>query len=136
MKTKYNIGDRVRDGKVVGIYSSDLYIHLITQSKRPVDKIDEQWSAKFPGWKNKVLYVIEVDEPTKNMTLQEVFEFVKASNLDIDNTEAIKYYEALPLNTHLTVPEDGVIPPFPFDLYISPEAVDEVMQNWDQPVSG
>lgn len=73
---KYNIGDhpvffkgsekikKIFNNKceIIGIYKGDMY-HNIHISGTAQDIIPYPWDSKFPGWREKLIYMLKFTEP-------------------------------------------------------------------------
>lgn len=95
---RFSIGDRVRNiatgnrvvGTVVGMMTAECYISATHTNF-------EEWNKLFPNWHTKLIYVLKLDKPIRNIRESQFYP-----------TERFPTYESIPEYQFISYPEDDL----------------------------
>ncbi len=95
------LGDKVPGGKIVGIVTASYWAATggLTRSDT------HPYNDKYPGWLNKNMVYVELDNPQKVMSFEEACEQWPMS---LTQEEQEQLYGKLPVYSYLALPEDAV----------------------------
>lgn len=96
------IGDRTSNAVIMHILPADEYLKAVA-----VYGLTDfsQWDGQFPGWREGQIVCLQYDEPQKQGTFEEYWDFRK----DAVDFETAEYeYEHLPRFDKMSVPEQAV----------------------------
>jgi hypothetical protein len=97
------VGDRTHNGTIVNILDANEYLKIVAD----YGYVDfSQWDNQFPGWRDEQVAVVVYDEPQKQGTFEEYWDFRKG---EVDFATAEEEYENLPKYPGLTAPVQTLI---------------------------
>lgn len=96
---KYSVNEELTVGTIVCIFNGLYY-----RSIYPGD-YSNSWDADFPGWINRPIYVVKLNVPERQMTLEQYQKF----NPSLDYPVLLECYSQLPFLPLKAFTEDALV---------------------------